>query len=606
MTLEPVRDRKELVPARPVRVLRNVREAGKQGALKLATVRRPERPVRSTLRLAGYGFIGLSRGIGRWWRWVTVAEYADSNAANPMLIELTRQRRRRATYWAGGITATGAVAAWVWWWPAPILALGVVVAAASIVEQLKTRSEEEGERASRALGTNPGGKAVRRAVSQAKLGKLDDIRIIAPGVVREPGAWSAMVELPPGRPAREASRKLPELAAACGVDVCQVAVDMVSGNAARFVLWVADSDPLGGPAVASPLLARTTPFDVWADKIPVGLDVRGRPVAFGLPERSLLVGGEPGGGKSVASNNVLGAVALDPHARLRLVDGKGGADLSDYEEIAEQFIGEPDPESVLVMLNDTREEMGERYRKLKAVGARKVSAELSAELDMRLIVVHLDEIQVFTTDEDLGKQIVRALWDLVSRGRASGIVVSAATQRPAAEVVPSKLRDILSVRWALRCTTPQASDTILGQGWAGRGFNAAMIDSLQRGAGLLLAEGSVPVHVKSNFISDDDLRLIGRRAYKLREAAGTLPMSDARPGVRLLKAVVEAFGDADRMWTADLLVEMAAHPTYADWDAARLADELRPFGVTPGQVNIGPRNRNGYLKGDVLRALERA
>ncbi len=65
--------------------------------------------------------------------------------------------------------------------------------------------------------------------------------------------------------------------------------------------------------------------------------------------------------------------------------------------------------------------------------------------------------------------------DLVARGRAAGIIVVAATQKPSADVIPTSLRDLFGFRCALRCNTPQASDTILGQGWASLGFDAAKV-----------------------------------------------------------------------------------------------------------------------------------
>jgi DNA segregation ATPase FtsK/SpoIIIE-like protein len=46
------------------------------------------------------------------------------------------------------------------------------------------------------------------------------------------------------------------------------------------------------------------------------------------------------------------------------------------------------------------------------------------------------------------------------------MVTVATTQKPSADVVPTFLRDLFGFRWALRCSTPEASDTILGRGWA--------------------------------------------------------------------------------------------------------------------------------------------
>ena len=119
------------------------------------------------------------------------------------------------------------------------------------------------------------------------------------------------------------------------------------------------------------------------------------------------------------------------------------------------------------------------------------------------------------------------LRDLVARGRAAGVIVCAATQKPAADVVPSALRDLFGFRLALRCNTPQASDTILGQGWASSGFNAAQIAPGQRGVGLLLAEDGLPVRVRGFHLADEDVDAIAARAAPLRADAW---LDRGRPG----------------------------------------------------------------------------
>ena len=69
------------------------------------------------------------------------------------------------------------------------------------------------------------------------------------------------------------------------------------------------------------------------------------------------------------------------------------------------------------------------------------------------------------------------------------MVTVATTQKPSADVVPTYLRDLFGFRWALRCSTPQASDTILGSGWASEGYSAAAIDPATRGCGAAVAGG---------------------------------------------------------------------------------------------------------------------
>ena len=81
-----------------------------------------------------------------------------------------------------------------------------------------------------------------------------------------------------------------------------------------------------------------------------------------------------------------------------------------------------------------------------------------------------------------------------------GSAVIAATQKPSHDVIPTYLRDLVAFRWAMRCATPQASDTILGQGWAAQVFNAATIDAASPGVGYLLHEGGQPIRLKACFL----------------------------------------------------------------------------------------------------------
>src|SRR4029453_14507740 len=52
-------------------------------------------------------------------------------------------------------------------------------------------------------------------------------------------------------------------------------------------------------------------LDLWAE-IPVGIDEDGEPVNLSLIERNMLIGGEPGAGKSVAASMLVATGALDP------------------------------------------------------------------------------------------------------------------------------------------------------------------------------------------------------------------------------------------------------------------------------------------------------
>lgn len=109
------------------------------------------------------------------------------------------------------------------------------------------------------------------------------------------------------------------------------------------------------------------------------------------------------------------------------------------------------------------------------------------------------------------------LQDIVSRGRAAGVIVVAATQKPEGSVVSTNLRDLFAYRWALSCGTPEASDTILGRGWASRGFDGATIAPGEPGVGYLRAEDGLPVRLRGYYLNDDDIRSLAARAKEGRQ-----------------------------------------------------------------------------------------
>lgn len=561
-------------------------------------VRRSAVPAaRTAVAHTGLSVAGMWRAAGGAWTWVACKELSLHLAGKPDMVLKERQRRRKVAGFAtvGGVIAVEQLV--VYSWPLAAAAAVVVFVVAGVAERRIRASYAPADSGRKALGKHPGAKAVRRVVAAVKLGKLDEVKVIGP-VVREGSAWVAQVEPAEGVTFQAAQKKQAELAAAIGVGLAQVAVDPVAGNNGRFLLWVADSDPLAGESAPSPLLTMAR-FDFWSDRVPIGVDVRGRPVGFSMVERTVLIGGEPGGGKSVACADLLCALALDPHIGLQLVDGKQ-VELIDYEDIAEKLIDRPDPQAFLDFLCEQEEEMESRYAAMKRARVKALTREIAADLGLHPKLLHVDELAFFTRSA-LGKQITEKLRDRVSRGRAAMLLTSAATQRPSSEVVDTDLRDLISIRIAMRCTTNTASDMILSQGWAAAGYSAKSFDPMQRGAALLLAEGTAPVRMRTNMLAGKEITAVLRRAYKLREQAGTLPRSDARPAVRLLKAMLAAMGDAEKTATAELLPRLGE-----EWTAESLASALRPLGVRPADQWIGGANLRGYCRQDVMRALDGA
>ena len=283
-------------------------------------------------------------------------------------------------------------------------------------------------------------------------------------------------------------------------------------------------DPFDDPAPLTWPDAAMAERSLW-DPIALGVDEHGEPVRIGLVERNVLVGGEPGAGKSVALSLLVAAAALDPTARVWLLDGKL-VELAAWAPVAERLVG-PDGGEAIDTLRQVQREMDARYRELLARGLRKVRRDEG--LPLHLVVV--DELAFYVTlpDRKQRQELTELLRDLVARGRAAGVIVVCATQKPGADVVPSSLRDLFGFRLALRCNTPQASDTILGQGWASAGADASTVPGAQRGVGFLLAEGERPTRVKTYHLDDDELGAIAERASARRADAWL----DASGGTRI-------------------------------------------------------------------------
>jgi hypothetical protein len=336
--------------------------------------------------------------------------------------------------------------------------------------------------------------------------EISDVQRVAVGT-------SALLRLQPGRIADDFA-KASELLAVC-FRARTVRVQRDPADASRVSVTVVTRDPFKGPGIrwAWTEIART---NLWGG-LPLGNDEDQRLVGLDLAEHHLLIGGEPGGGKSNALSLVVAAAALDPRTELWCFDAKL-VELAPWRDISRIFVG-PDTEEAIVALDTLRLEMDHRYKWLLDKKMRKVTPGCG----VGLVVVVIDELALYLQGATKTKNAFAiALRDLVARGRAAGIVVVAATQKPAHDVVPTSLRDLFGYRLALRCSTREASDTVLGSGWASEGYSAAEIDPANRGVGLLLAESGVPRLLRCHLLEDRDIERLAQRARVLRGVLGGL------------------------------------------------------------------------------------
>jgi S-DNA-T family DNA segregation ATPase FtsK/SpoIIIE len=257
---------------------------------------------------------------------------------------------------------------------------------------------------------------------------------------------------------------------------------------------------------------RVFPFSIF-DPVHLGIDENGEHVHINLAERNILVGGEPGAGKSSALNLITAHGALSADCQLALIDGKQ-VELGPWRHCADIFVG-PSITDALAAMTTLQQTMNDRYDHLLATGRRKITRQSGEPVWLVLI----DEYAYFSTT--VGKKQQRDDFaalsrDLVARGRAAGVIVILATQRPSHQIIDPSLRDLFSYRLAFRCTTDSSSDVVLGQGWAKDGYTAAEIDPLARGVGWLLSETGVPRRIKTAYLTDDDIAHLATYAAQLR------------------------------------------------------------------------------------------
>ncbi|WP_328851420.1 FtsK/SpoIIIE domain-containing protein [Micromonospora globbae] len=254
------------------------------------------------------------------------------------------------------------------------------------------------------------------------------------------------------------------------------------------------------------------------DPIFIGIDEFGQPVYLDVIYRNILIAGEPGGGKSGLVNNICGHGALCDNTRLVLFDAKL-VELGPWRDLADAFIG-PDIDQGIEVLRRLLVVATNRYTWLLANRRRK----LAPGDGMSVIVTIIDELAMYSTvlgTKAQQEEFSSLLRGLVSLGRACGMPVVAATQRPSWDIIPASLRDLFGYRAAFRCTSLNSSNIILGQGWAEQGYTASDISPTNQGAAYLLAEGGVPRRIKAAYLTDTDIYNIADYAAWTRRPAGT-------------------------------------------------------------------------------------
>jgi S-DNA-T family DNA segregation ATPase FtsK/SpoIIIE len=253
-------------------------------------------------------------------------------------------------------------------------------------------------------------------------------------------------------------------------------------------------------------------------EVAMGRDIAGRPVIESLAAMPhILIAGATGAGKSSCINSVLTSIlvrATPEHVRMILVDPKR-VELNQYNGLPHLLTQVViNPKKAANALAWAVHEMERRTDLLAEVGVRDISGynaafdrgDLTAdpatgELFERLpyILVVVDELNdlMMVAARDVENSIMR----IAQMGRAFGIHLVIATQRPSVDVITGVIKANVPSRLAFAVSSLADSRVILDQPGAERLIGKG--DML-----LLTASSSVPRRIQAPWVSEEEVRKV--------------------------------------------------------------------------------------------------
>jgi DNA segregation ATPase FtsK/SpoIIIE, S-DNA-T family len=181
-----------------------------------------------------------------------------------------------------------------------------------------------------------------------------------------------------------------------------------------------------------------------------------------------LVAGASGSGKSEFLKSLVASLVVKnkpEQLRLTLIDPKvlTFGNLAGLPHLASPVI--TDVEAALPCLNDAVEEMNERYQALFREGFENLGERIkSGKRDIPYHVVVFDEFaDLILSDKKTKKDFETAVTRLAAKGRAAGIHLVLATQRPDRNVVTGLIKANLPLKVCMRVINASNSTIILDQ-----------------------------------------------------------------------------------------------------------------------------------------------
>jgi DNA segregation ATPase FtsK/SpoIIIE, S-DNA-T family len=447
---------------------------------------------------------------------------------------------------------------------------------------------------------------------------------VAPGiryvsdVMKDGPGWTCHLDLPRGVTATQILARREELASGLRRPLSATWPAAVPAeHAGRLELWVGFHDISKAKPARWPL-ARAGTADVF-DSLPFGTDPRGRPAGAPMFECNWLIGAAPGQGKSAAVRVLALGCALDVTADLWTHELAGKGDQEALARVSHRYVSGLDDDSIAYAAESARLLRAELERRSKRFGKvpgdqkpdKKLTRELAVRYrELRPLVAIFDEAQNMFMHPEHGKQAADDLAHVIRLGRALGIIVILATQRPDATSLPTSISGIVTARFCLKVPDQPANDMILGTSSYKAGYNAAIFRlKTDAGLGWLKSEGE-PQIVRTYYLDGPAAEKIAERARVMRDRAGVLTGYALGEGEDLeardvLADVAAVFGDAIGLhWSeaADRLAERWPD-RWADISAETLSAQLRALGVPSVDVKRSGVTLKGCRKVGVDRAV---
>ena len=250
-------------------------------------------------------------------------------------------------------------------------------------------------------------------------------------------------------------------------------------------------------------------------ELAIGRDAEGQPVVADLAKMPhLLIAGTTGSGKSVMINSIIMALlmrTLPEDVRLIMVDPKR-VELSGYNGLPHLYVPVvTEPKQAASALQWAVSEMERRLKVFERIGVRKISTfnekQARGEFEhydnppqkMPYLVIIIDELSdlMMVAGKDVEASIVR----IAQLGRAAGIHLIVATQRPSSNVVTGLIKANITNRIAFNVATGIDSRVIIDQTGAEKltGYGDMLFSKVDWGK---------PKRIQGCFVSDEEINSV--------------------------------------------------------------------------------------------------